>query len=186
MKRFIKMLAVTCVAALVLAAIAAAGASAATFTASSTGSLTGTSTGNWVLKSGNWTVVCTHLHTHGTIVSTAAASQDVDETYSKCTLSGFPASVSVAEYEQYAGGGVDIENTITISVPFLGCSATVKSQTGLASATYTNKSGKLEQHRAISGIVSSGSGSCAGSSNGTLTSSVLFERVSGGTLSWDA
>jgi hypothetical protein len=186
MKRFIKMLAVTSVAALALTAMAAAGASAATFTASATGSLTAIDTTDHQFTTGTGTVTCKKAHTTGTIVSTAAASQHVTVAYSECTAYGFPATVSNATYELYAGGTVDVENTITVTVPFLGCKLTVEAQKGLKSASYTNKSGKLEQHSAVTGIVSKGEGSCGGGSNGAYHGSSLVERVGGGTLTWDA
>ncbi|HEX6152130.1 MAG TPA: hypothetical protein VFZ19_01285 [Solirubrobacterales bacterium] len=186
MKRFIKMLAVTCVAALALTAMAAAGASAATFTASATGTLTAAQTTTHQFTTGSGTVSCKKAHTEGTITSTAAASQHVTVKYSECTAYGFPATVSSATYELYAGGTVDVENTITVSVPFLGCKLTVSPQNGLGSASYTNKSGKIEQHTAVTGIVSKGEGSCGGGTNGAYHGSSLVERVGGGTLEWDA
>jgi len=193
MKRLAKMFMVTCVAALALAAVAT-GASAATFTASATGTLTGDQTTNQVFtvsEGGSSAVTCKKAHTSGTIVSTAAATQEVTVSYSECTFAIFgfgnsAATVSSATYELHANGESDVLNTITISVPSLGCKTTVKPQTGLKSVSFTNKSGKLEQSSAIKGIVSTGEGFCPGGTTGTYTGSNLVERVGGGTLSFDA
>jgi len=182
MKRFAKMLGVTCAAAFALVAMTAVSASAATFTASATGTLTGTQTSNQVFTTGGGgTVTCKKAHTHGTIVSTSAASQHVTVTYSECTAFGFNATVSPATYELYASGTVDVENTITISV--LGCTTTVKPQKGLHAVSYHNKAGKLEQTSAVKNITSTASGfPCSGGTTGTYTGSNLVERVGGGTL----
>jgi uncharacterized low-complexity protein len=187
MKRFIKMLAVTSVATLALTAMAAAGASAATFTASRTGTLSGVATTTHAFTTGTGTVSCKKAHTTGTIVSTAAASQHVTVAYSECTAYGFPATVSNATYELYAGGTVDVENTITVTVPFLGCKLTVEAQKGLKSASYTNKETTIEQHTAVTGIVSKGEGSCGGGTNGAYHgSSRIGHQTVGETISWDA
>jgi hypothetical protein len=196
MKRFIKMLGVTCIAALALAAVTAAGASAATFTSSATGTLTATQTSSHVFKptaEGSTNVTCKKAHTSGTIVSTAAASQHVTVAYSECTAYGFPATVSNGTYELYASGAVDIENTITVTVPFLGCKLTVEAQKGRLKATYHNKHDagglgvhKIEQTTAVTSIVSKGEGSCAGGTTGTYTGSSLVERVGGGWVTYDA
>lgn len=186
MKRFAKMLGVTCIAALALAAMTASAASAASFTASATGTLKGTSTGNQVFTTGGGgSVTCTHAHTTGTITSTQAASQHVTVTYTNCTAFGFlGATVSPATYELYANGEVDVENTITISVA--GCTTTVKPQKGLKSVTYTSAGGKITQHSAVKNIVSTASGfPCSGGTTGTYTGSNIVERVGGGTLSHD-
>jgi hypothetical protein len=192
MKLLAKMLGVTCVAALALAAMTTAGASAATFTASATGTLTGTATSNQVFttSAGSFsTVTCKKAHTTGTIVSTAAATQHVTVAYSECTANfGFSvsATISPATYLLYANGDVDIVSTITISVPALGCKTTVGSQKGLTLATYANKEPKIEQTSAITGIVSKGEGLCPGGNTGTYTGTNLIERVTGGSLTWDA
>lgn len=191
MKRFAKMLGVTCVAALALAATTAAGASAAQFTASETGTLTATQTGNQVFtttEGGAGKVTCKKAHTTGTIVSTAATSQHVTVKYSECTATfgfSFAATVSPATYLLKANGEVDVENTITINVPGLGCKTTVGPQKGLKSVSYDNKAGKIEQTSAIKGIKSTGEGLCPGGTTGTYTGNNLVERVGGGTLTWD-
>jgi hypothetical protein len=184
MKRFAKMVGVSCVAALALAAMTTAGAWAATFTYSATGTLTGSQTSSHVFLG----AICKKAHTNGTVVSLTFSSQHYTVSYAECTAFGFPAMVSDATYELYANGSVDIENTITISVPFAGCSIKAAAQKGLKSVSYTNKSGKLEVHDAVGGIVYTTIGGLCGSSgsNGTLTGSSLIERVGGGTISWDA
>jgi hypothetical protein len=189
MNRFIKMLAGTCVAALALTAMATTSASAAAFTWSETGSLTGTGTTNHVFTPGSFgSITCKNVHTTGTIISTAAASLHVTVKYGGCTaFSGnYAATVSEATYELHADGTVDVENEIKVSVPGAFCTNTVKPQIGKGTVSYTNKSGKIEKHSAITGIISSGSGFCAGGSNGTTSGSALLERVGGGTLSWHA
>jgi hypothetical protein len=191
MKRFIKMLAVTSVAALALTAMAAAGASAATFTASKTGSLTATNTTSHVFTTGTGTVSCKKAHTTGTIISTAATQQHVTVKYSECTAYGFPATVSDGTYELYASGAVDIENTITVSVPFLGCKLTVSPQKGLQKAEYTHKAeglpvGKILMHSKVTGIVSTGEGSCTGGNNGAYHGTSLVEHATAGeTVGYD-
>jgi len=182
MKRYVKAFGATVAAALALAAVTAAGASAASFTASATGTLTGTQTSNHVFTTGGGgSVTCKKAHMHGTIVSTAAASQHVTVTYSECTAFGFAATVSPGTFELFADGRVDIENTITIKV--FGCTTTVKPQNGLKAFSYHNKSGKLESTSAVSSIVSTAFDfPCSGGSNGTTTGSFLIERVGGGTL----
>jgi hypothetical protein len=196
MKRLIKMLGVTCVAALALAAMTAAGASAATFTASATGTLTAIDTSDHVFKpdaAGSSSVTCRSAHTHGTIISTAAASQHVTVTYSECTAYGQPATVSNGTYELYASGTVDLENTITVTVPNLLCKLTVSPQSALHQATYHNKHNaggtgvhKIEQTTSVTKIVSKGEGLCTGGTNGSYTGSSLVHRVGGGWVTYDA
>jgi hypothetical protein len=188
MKGSVKRLGVTCVAALALAAMTAAGASAATFTASATGQLTGTQTSSQVFTFGSGGITCLKAHTTGSIVSTAAESQEVTTNYSECSSNfwGFSTTVSAGTYLLTAGGGVHILNTITFSVPALGCSTTVSPQS-LGSASYTNVvGGRIEQHNSVAGLKSSSTGACSSGTAGTLTGTNLFERVGGGTLSWDA
>ncbi|HEX6153454.1 MAG TPA: hypothetical protein VFZ19_08035 [Solirubrobacterales bacterium] len=173
--------------AVALAAITATGASAATFTSSATGTITGTQTAAHIFSpNGSSKVECKKAHLHGTIVSTSGASQHVTVTYSECTAYGFAATVSAGTFELYADGTVDIENTITVSVPAAFCKTTIFPQSGLKSASYTNASGKLEMHFALTGIVSKGEGFCPGGSNGTTAGTFLVERVGGGSLGWDA
>ena len=128
MKRFVKMLSVTCVAALALAAVAAAGAQAAPkFTASATGTLTGTQTNVQVFTTsagGSEKVTCKKAHTTGNVIATEAVEQEVTVAYSECTadtsFGNIAATVSNAEYNLKADGEVNILNTITIHVGGLG------------------------------------------------------------------
>jgi hypothetical protein len=197
MKRIGKMFMVTCVAMLAFAAVATAGASAHTpaqFTASATGELTGTQTTNQVFTVSEFSlekVTCKKAHTHGTIVSVAATSQEVTVTYSECTadfagLTGLATTVTPATYDLFANGEVTVKNTITISVPSLGCKTTVGPQVGLKSVSYTSASGKITESSAVKGIKSTGEGLCPGGTTGTYTGSNIVERVGGGTLAYDA
>jgi hypothetical protein len=189
MKRFAKILGVTCVAALTLAAMTAAGASAATFTASATGGLTGTQTSNQVFTFGSGGVTCKKAHMTGTIVSIATTSQHVTVNYSECSSNffGFSATVSAGTYLLTASGEIHILNTITFSVPSLGCSTTVSPQS-LKSVSYTNTAGgKVEMHGAVAGIKSTATGGlCSSGTAGTFTGSNILERINGGTFSWHA
>ena len=191
MKRLAKMFAVTCVAALALA-VSAAGASAATFTASATGEVTGTQTTNQVFTvSSNNAVTCKKAHVYGKIEKTADTQQHVTVTYSECTFTIFgwgtsPATVSNATIQFTANSEVHLKNSVTISVPSLGCKTIVEPQS-LKGVEFTNVSGntKVEIHFKVTGLVSKGEGFCPGSSTGTYSGSVLVERVGGGTVSWD-
>jgi len=184
MKRYAKMLGVTCAAAFALVAMTAAGASAARFTASETGTLTGISTTNHVFTTGGGgSITCKKTHTSGMIVSREAASQHLTVKYSECTASSLPATVSPATLEVYANGTMDIENTITIG--YFGCTTTIKPQKGLKTINYTNSAGKLILHFAVGGIVSTASAHlCSGGTTGTTSGSFVLERVGGGTLTW--
>lgn len=187
MKRVSKSLAAACVTALALAAMAAASASASVFTVSETGEFVGSQTSNQVYTPGSFgSVTCKKAHLTGVIVSVSFETLEVTVNYSECTGFGFPAEFSTAKYRLHANGELDIVNTITIKVPSLGCVNTIGPQSGLKSISYTNSSGKLGVSFSVTGIVSSGSGTCAGGNNGTLTGSFLVERVGGGTLAWDA
>lgn len=190
MKRFIKTLGLTFVAAFAFSAVAVAGASAAEFTASETGNLVGTQTSEQEFTTGGGgSVVCKKANTTGEITSTEASSQKVTVKYSECRAFGFvSATISDAEYTLHADGTVDVLNTITITVPLGFCSVTVKPQNGLESVSYTNETGgKIEQHSAVSGIKSSHSGGlCSSGENGTYSGSNIVERVGGGSLEWDA
>jgi hypothetical protein len=188
MKRFAKMLGVTCVAALALSAMATAGASAAQFTWSSTGPITGTSTGLQTFSAGGGSsVTCTHAHTHGTVKKIADTEQHVTVTYSGCTAHTFlgpaAATVTPATYNLTANGEVHVLNTIVIHVPAFGCTTNVAPQT-LKSVSYTNKAGgKIEQHSNVTGIVSTSIFPCPSGTNGTYSGSNLLERP-GGTLTF--
>ena len=73
MKRFVKMLTVTCVAALALAAVAAAGAQAAQIHSKRNRHLTGTQTSDQVFTTnagGKENVTCKKAHTTGEIIAT--------------------------------------------------------------------------------------------------------------------
>jgi hypothetical protein len=185
MKRFAKMLGMSCVAALALAAMTAAGASAAGFTSSATGTLTGTQTTHHTLTTGGGgSVTCKKGHMTGTIVSTAAASQHVTVNYSECTAFGFEAIVAPATFELYANGTLDIESPFSIAV--FGCATTISSSKGLKSMSYTNASGKLVVHFKITGLKSSDNGfPCSSGTTGTYTGTLIVERVGGGTYSID-
>lgn len=187
MKRFSTTLAAICVVALALTAMTASAASAAQFTASATGALTGVQTSDQVFQFGVGGVTCKKAHTTGTITSTATTSQHVTVNYSECSTSfwGFSTAVSAGTFLLTANGEIHLLNTITFSVPSLGCSTTVSPQS-LGSVSYTNKvGGKIEQHNAVAGLKSTSTASLCSSGNaGTFTGSSLLERI-GGTLSYD-
>ena len=190
MKRFAKMLMVTCVAALPLAAVAP-GASAAPFTASATGELKGTQTTEQVFTVGGANVVkCKKASTTGKIVSVATGEQHVTVTYSECsaTFFGFPAGtvdISPATYNFTANGEVHVVEPISIKATGLGCETIVGKQT-LKSVSYTNEAGKIKITSNVTGIVSTSPNGCPTGTTGTYSGSNLTERVGGGTLSWDA
>lgn len=188
MKRLIRILAVACVAALALA-VSAAGASASTFTASETGELSGIQETNQVFTPGSFgSVTCKKAHTTGRITSLATVTQEVIVEYKECTGFGFPAEVSPAVYNLHANGEIDILNTITITVSGLGCKNTAGKQNGRKTVSYTNTAeGMIRESSNVSGIVSSGTGTCAGGSNGTYTgTSLVSNQTIGQTISWDA
>ena len=195
MKRFIKMLMVTCVAALALAAVMAAGASASTFTATATGKIKGSATTEQVFTVGGANVVkCKKAATTGEIKSTESAEQHVTVNYSECsaTFFGFPAgtiTISPATYNFTANGEVHILNTITIHSAGLNCDTVVTPQTR-SSVTYTTKTINLvtgiESHTHVTAISSESSNGCPSGTAGTYTGSNLTEREGGGSISWDA
>jgi hypothetical protein len=201
MKRFIKMLAVSCVAALALAVVSAAGASAATFTASATGNLVGSATTNQVFTVGGANVVtCKKAHTTGEIKSVAATEQEVTVTYSECsaTFFGFPAGtvdISPATYNFKANGEVETLNAVSIKATGLGCETIVSSGQTLGTNTYTTKNvevekgvfvEKIETHANVTGIKSTSPNGCPSGTSGTYKGSNVTERVGGGNISFDA
>jgi hypothetical protein len=192
MKRFAKIVAVTCVAAFALAAVSVAGASAAPkFTASAIGTLSGTQSGNQVFTAtGSEAITCKKAHTTGSVIATESAEQEVTVEYSECTAATFlgniSSTVSNATYNLTANGTVHILNTITIHVGGIAnCNIVVGPQTPTGSVSYANSSGKISQSSAVTGIVSTSTGLCPHGSTGTYSGSNLVERVGGGTLSWD-
>jgi hypothetical protein len=197
MKRFSKIVTVTCVAALALAAVSASGAQAAArFTASATGSLSGAQTNNQVFKTsatGSENVTCTTATTTGTIISTEATAQEVEVSYGSCSAlipggSTVPATVSKAIYNLKANGEVEIKSTITITVKggLISCTIVVAPQTPTGGVTYDSSAGKIEETSAVTGIVSSHTSVCPSGSTGTYSGNNLVQRVGGGTLAWDA
>jgi len=193
MKRFIKMLTVTCVAALALAAVSAAGASAATFTASATGNLVGNATTNQVFTVGGANVVtCKKADTKGVIKSTATTEQEVTVTYTECTATffGIPVGtvdISPATYNFTAGtpASVHLLNAVSIKATSLGCETIVTSGQTFSGITFTDKSGKVEQHANVTGIKSTSPNGCPSGTSGTYTGSNLTEREGGGTVGFD-
>jgi len=192
MKRFIKILAVTCVAALALAAMAAAGASAATFTASAAGKVKGVQTTNQVFTiSSSSKVTCPKAHTTGEIKSPESPEQHVTVTYTECVATFFginagSVTINPATYNFTADGEVHVLNTITIHSNFLACDVVVTPQT-VKSAGYTNNAALTDITVAanVSGIVSESTNGCPTSSTGTYTGSNTVEREGGGFIRWD-
>jgi hypothetical protein len=199
MKRFLKMFAVTCVAACALAVVSAAGASAAPkFTASATGTLSGTQTNNQVFKvaaAKSEAVTCTSAATSGTIAAKETAEQEVTVHYTGCTavipiFGTVSATVTDATYNLTANGTVHILNTITIHVSGANCNIVVGPQTPTGTVTYDNgtgaNAGKIEETSAVTGIVSTSTGLCPNGTTGTYSGNNLVSRVGGGTLAWDS
>jgi hypothetical protein len=196
MKRFSKVVLVTCVTALALAAVSTAAAQAAPrFTWSATGELTGTQTSDQVFTpeaGGKGSVTCKKADATGTILSSEAVELRFRVAYSECTaatsVGTVAATVSGAEYDAKAAGGVEILSTITINAKggLINCSIVVGPQTPTGGVTYDSAAGKIEETSAVTAIVSSSSGLCPKGSTGTYTGSFLLERVGGGTIAWDA
>jgi hypothetical protein len=193
MKRFSKIVAVTCVAALALAVVSAAGAQAAArFTASAAGkTIKGVQNGDqtFTASSSAPAVICHKAATEGTTTGTEATSQEVTVHYTEChvaTIGSPSATVSKATYDLAASGSVTITEPIEIAVSALGCHTTVEAQT-VGSASYDNLSGgKIEQTSAVTGIHSTSSGGlCPSGTTGTYSGNNIVE-LPGGTISWDA
>lgn len=187
MKRFGKILTVTCVAALALAVVSASGASAATFTASATGTLKGAQENTQVFTPGSFgSVECKLASVSGPIESTEALTQKANVKYTECTAFGAKATVSEAHYLFHANGEVDVLSSVVIEVPSLFCKNTVPAQSGLKSVTYKNlEGGKITVEANVTGIKSEGSGTCAGGTSGTYRGNTIVERAEGGTVSVD-
>lgn len=167
-------------------AVAVANASASSFEASKTGSLLGKALNTQEFTTNGGTVSCTTAKTTGTVTELVATKQKVKVEYSGCKAFGFAsASVSAAEYTLYANGGVDVLNTITISVPLGFCSVTVKPQTNLGTVSYSNNSGKIKEASNVTGITYTSSGDGCGSSgtNGKYVGGNEVE-LEGGTLTF--
>ena len=166
-------------AALGMSVVATASASAQTFKASATGNLVGKQTSNQVFEaSAGKAVTCTTAATKGEIEALEASSQVVTVEYSGCSAFGFvSATVSKAEYDIHANGEVDVLNTIKISVPLGKCEVTVAPQSKLGTVSFENKSGKIEEKTAVTGITSTSTGSLCGTSGkeGKYTGSSLVE-----------
>jgi len=191
MKRFTKILMVTCVAALALAAVTAAGASAASFTASATGKIKGAATTNQVFTVGGANVVtCKKADTTGEIKSTTASEQHVTVTYTECsaTFFGIPAGavdISNATYNFTPGGSVHLLNAVSIKATGLGCETIVTSGQTFTGITYKNAAGKIEVVANVGGIKSTSPNGCPSGTTGTYTGTNLTEREGGGTIAHD-
>lgn len=197
--RTLKKFGVLMVAVFALSVVGVASASAAEFTASSApAELEGTQTSSQVFTtaaSGKEKVTCTKAHTTGTVASKGAASQEVTVAYTGCTAEGVPlfgtapAKITTAKYNLLAGGGVEIKNTLTISVeaPLFPCTITVAPQS-LTNVTYDAKNSEteLEETSAVTGIHSTSTGACPSGTTGTYTGNNLVHLVGGGFLRWDA
>lgn len=181
--RYIKIL-VALSAIFALTAVGASAASAASFEASKVpGNLKGKATTTQVFTVNGGKVECTTATTTGKVVESPAAAQKVTVNYSGCKAFGFVSvTISPAEYNLHAAGTVDILNTITINVAG-SCTVTVGPQSGLKTVSYENKSGKILEKSAVTGIKYTSSGGFCGTSgtNGTYTGNNEVEEE-GGTL----
>ena len=183
--------ALTVATALVTSVAATASASEqAYFKYSATGNLVGIQTSSQVFETSKGkTVTCTTATTKGTIEDLEATAFVLTVEYSGCSAFGFvSATVSKAEYEIHADGEVDVLNKIKISVPLGKCEVEVEPQDGLGTLSYENKSGKIEEKTAVTGIESTSTGSLCGTSGseGKYTGDNLIEREGGGTLEFVA
>ena len=191
MKRFIKMLMVTCVAAFALAGMGAAGASASAFTYSATGSLLGAATTVQTFTiSGTNVVKCAKATVRGKVESTSSTAQEVTVFYTECvgTFYGIPTGVlfiSGPTYRLTANGEAHLLEPIRIVAGALGCETIINSGQTISAVTYTNKSAKVEAHFNLSGIVSTSPNGCPTGTSGAFTGSSLIEREGGGSISWD-
>lgn len=193
--RSIKSFGLAVVAVLALGAMTASAASAAHFVEKTGGALTeltgkATNTQVFVTKGGE--VKCTKLSVSKAPISAMEVeTQEATVQYESCTaFTIINATISPAEYTFHAGttkgtGTVDIKKTITISA--IGCESTVPAQSGLGKLTYVNKSGEITIEAAVTGIESSGTGTCSyeKEKSGTYTgnSSVAVAKE-GGELEW--
>jgi len=169
-----------------LSAIGAGSASAAQFTASATGNLTGKATATQVFTFNGGQVKCSNAHTTGTIKSVATAEQTVEVKYSACTGFGFIVAPFTAQYNFTANGEVHIENTITIIPQGAGCTITIAPQP-VGKVGYSTSGTKLILIPNVSGIVYTSTKGLCGSSggNGTYTGTNEWERIGGGSLTFD-
>lgn len=185
MRRFIKTLGLTFVAAFAFSAVAVAGASAAEFTASAVGALNGKALETQVFTTTGGTVKCKTATTTGEILTTESEEQHVTVNYDDCTAFGIAdVHISPATYLFTANGQVHIENTINIdvTVPLLpDCRVTVGPQT-VESVTYANNGNNLIVTPNVKDIVYTTNGGLCGPSgnNGTYTGQNEVNRVGGG------
>jgi len=194
MKRFVKTLAMACVAALALAGVSAAGAQAERFTASQTGTLAGTQTSTQVLTfaaGGKEDVTCEKASTTGSVIATESVEQEVTLAFSNCiavtSIGSLSTTFSNATLNLTANGKVHILNTITIHIGGSGivnCNAFVAPQTPTGSVSYSSTSGQVVANFALTGIMSTGTGICPHGSTGTFTGSSLM-GLGGGLFAWD-
>ena len=172
-----------------------ASASANLFHASKTGKLLGLSEGTQVFttSSGGTAVKCEHAATTGTVTALLALHQLVTVVYTKCTVEGFPADITPAQFLLSADGLAAVENTITIVAllpVILGGTCTIKvGPQDLGTSKYDKdplNSAALLQLAAVTGITSTGSGGACGTGEligGTYTGNNLI-ILDGGSLSW--
>lgn len=192
MKRFIRTLGLTFVAAFAFSAMAVASASAAEFTASETGDLAGKALENQVFTTNGGTVTCKTATTTGEIKATADSEQHVTVNYSNCTAFGIAdVHISPATYTFTSSGQVHIGNTITIEVtiPLLpDCTVTVAPQT-VGTVDFSNNGNNVVVTPTVTGISYTTSGNilCGSSgNNGTYGGKNEVNRVGGGWVAFDA
>jgi len=153
------------------------------FVASKTGKTKSKQYGSQVFSTGSGTLECTKVTGSGEIKEGKSTAHKEVFTYSGCKAFGSVATMSAADYEFNASGSVRLENTVKISVGG-ECEISIEPQT-VETASYANKSGKVEAEASAGKIHSKGSGgSCGGSSiEGTYDGTVIGE-LEGGTIEW--
>ncbi len=170
---------------------ATASASAHLFHATAApGTLLGLQTSNQIFttEAGGKEVICKHATTTGTIKEKLGLHQLVEVVYTECTVAGFTADISPAQYLFSADGLAAIENTIVITalIPFVGCSIKVGPQ-DLGTVKYENKGTEIIETSSVKGIVSTGSGGeCGGAHTGGTYegTNLIMEAGAGNSLNW--
>jgi len=163
------------------------------------------STGNQVFHpeaGAEFAVTCEHFGGHGTITTAAGAmwgtTQKVTGKYSKCKATGgFTANISEVEYEIDAQGSLKILKDISINIPTINCTLTVKAATNphlllllfLLDPIGTTLHGLLI-HAEVHGIHATASSLAQCQTGSLLPTTGTYEGlilafVDGGNLLWD-
>jgi len=170
-----------------LSAISVANASAAQFTASATGSLVGKQLETQVFTFNGGQLKCSTAETAGPISKTADTQLHMTVSLKVCLFNGFlTVHVSPITFTITSNFKFHLDNTITINVTGGGCSLSLAPQT-VGSVGFANNGSKMRMVPNVSGITYTATGGICGSSgtNGTYTGANEYERVGGGSLSFD-